>query len=414
MERYLSLSLGNLRFIDSLQFLNASLEELVENLASDGLKPFLLLQKEYQDPAQTHLMKRKGVYPYNYVKFFSKYEEKKLQPKIPFYNTLTKTHITNDEYMHAQQVWSTFNLKNLGEYHDIYLKSDVLLLADVFENFRDLTMKTYHLDPAHFFSCPQLSWQSALKFTKCKLKLLSDPTQYLFFEEGIRGGVSAITKRYAKANNKDLQEDYNPQLPSNYLLYLDCRVALSDYLPTGDFKWLTEEEISILNVSNLPEDNEKGYIIECDLEYSTDLHASHTDYPLAPERMIVNDEMLSAHSNKMWRDIQDHYTSEIKRAKTSKLIPNLCNKKNYVIHYRNLKQCIFLGLKLTKIHRVLEFSQAAFLKPYIDLNTAKRAQSKNDWEKNFYKLMNNAVFGKTLENLRNRVDVKLAHTEKKL
>lgn len=222
MERYLSLSLGNLRFIDSLQFLNASLEELVENLASDGFKPFLLLQKEYQDPAQTHLMKRKGVYPYNYVTFFSKYEEKKLQPKIAFYNTLTKTHITNDEYMHAQQVWSTFNLKNLGEYHDIYLKSDVLLLADVFENFRDLTMKTYHLDPAHFFSCPQLSWQSALKFTKCKLKLLSDPTQYLFFEEGIRGGVSAITKRYAKANNKDLQEDYNPQLPSNYLLYLDC------------------------------------------------------------------------------------------------------------------------------------------------------------------------------------------------
>lgn len=157
MERYLSLSLGNLRFIDSLQFLNASLEELVENLASDGFKPFLLLQKEYQDPAQTHLMKRKGVYPYNYVKFFSKYEEKKLHPKIAFYNTLTKTHITNDEYMHAQQVWSTFNLKNLGEYHDIYLKSDVLLLADVFENFRDLTMKTYHLDPAHFFSCPQLS-----------------------------------------------------------------------------------------------------------------------------------------------------------------------------------------------------------------------------------------------------------------
>lgn len=191
-------------------------------------------------------------------------------------------------------------------------------------------------------------------------------------------------------------------------------VALSDYLPTGDFKWLTEEKISILNVSNLPEDNDKGYIIECDLEYSTDLHASHSDYPLAPERMVVSDEMLSAHSNKMWRDIQDHYTSEIKRTKTSKLIPNLYNKKNYVVHYRSLKQYISLGLKLTKIHRVLEFSQAASLKPYIDLNTAKRAQAKNDWEKKFYKLMNNAVFGKTLENLRNRVDVKLAHTEKKL
>lgn len=248
--------------------------------------------------------------------------------------------------------------------------------------------------------------------------MLSDPTQYLFFEKGIRGGVSTITKRYAKANNKDLQEDYNQKLPSNYLLYLDCNnlygVALSDYLPTGDFKWLTEEEISILNVSNLPEDNDKGYIIECDLEYSTDLHASRSDYPLAPERMVVSDEMLSAHSNKMWRDIQDHYTSEIKRTKTSKLIPNLYNKKNYVVHYRSLKQYISLGLKLTKIHRVLEFSQAAFLKPYIDLNTAKRAQAKNDWEKIFYKLMNNAVFGKTLENLRNRVDVKLAHTEKKL
>lgn len=233
--------------------------------------------------------------------------------------------------MHAQQVWSTFKLKNLEEYQDIYLRSDVLLLADVFENFRDLTMKTYQIDPAHFFSCLQLSWQSALKFTKCELKLSSDPTQYLFFEEGIRGGVSTITQRYAKANNNDLQEDYSPQLPSNYLLYLDCNnlygVALSDYLPTGDFKWLTEEEISILNISNLPEDNDKDYIIECDLEYNTDLHASHSDYPLAPERMVVSDEMLSALSNKMWRDIQDHYTSEIKRTKTSKLIPNCITRK---------------------------------------------------------------------------------------
>lgn len=104
---------------------------------------------------------------------------------------------------------------------------------------------------------------------------------------------------------------------------LNCLICL----PAGDVKWLTEEEISILNVSNLPDDNDKGYIIECDLEYSTDLHASHSNYPLAPENMIVSDRMLSAHSNKMWRESQNHYISEIKRTKTSKRIPNLYNKK---------------------------------------------------------------------------------------
>ncbi|KAK3747985.1 hypothetical protein QZH41_003960 [Actinostola sp. cb2023] len=162
IEKYLSFSIGNLDFIDSLQFMNTSLEKLVCNLAKEGDNKFSILKK-YIETSKVPLLLRKGVYPYDYMDNIEKFKEPQLPPKEAFYSKLTKEHISGDDYHHAQTVFTTFQLQNLGEYHDLYLLSDVLLLADVFENFRNICLNYYELDPAHFYTSPGLAWSACLK-----------------------------------------------------------------------------------------------------------------------------------------------------------------------------------------------------------------------------------------------------------
>ena len=181
---------------------------------------------------------------------------------------------------------------------------------------------------------------------------------------------------------------------------------MSQYLPTGGFRWLDEEEVNDLDVDNIPEDGSKGYILEVDLEYPEELHGAHGQYPLAPEKILVTDDMLSSYSKRLKNKF------DMGSSKVPKLTPNLMDKTKYVVHYRNLQLYLRLGLKLKKIHRVIEFNQAPWMKEYIDFNTLHRQNASNLFEKDFFKLMNNSVFGKTMENLRKRVDVKLVNDER--
>ena len=195
-------------------------------------------------------------------------------------------------------------------------------------------------------------------------------------------------------------------------MYLDANNlygwAMSQYLPTGGFRWMTEKQINKINLATYKEDSKKGLILEVDLEYPRELHDLHNDYPLGPEKVKVTENMLSKYCKK----IKDKYNISI--GQVHKLIPTLKNKEKYVLHYRNLQLYTDLGLKVTKVHRVLEFDQSPWLKQYIDFNTNKRNNAKNAFEKDFFKLTNNASFGKTMENLRKRVDVRLVTDEKKL
>ena len=184
--------------------------------------------------------------------------------------------------------------------------------------------------------------------------------------------------------------------------------AMSQYLPTGGFKWMTQKQIDNIDLAKYKEDSKNGLILEVDLKYPQDLHNFHNDYPLAPEKVKVTDSMLSNYSKR----IADKYN--ISTGLVYKLIPTLSNKEKYVLHYRNLQLYIDLGLKFSKVHRVLEFNQSPWLKQYIAFNTEKRKNAKNAFEKEFFKLMNNSVFGKTMENIRKRVDVRLVTDEKKL
>ena len=355
-------------------------------------------------------MVRKGVYPYDYMDSFEKFNHK-LPSKEDFYSILNDQHISNEDYEHAQNVWNKFSLKNMGDYHNLYHKSDILLLADVFENFRNTCLEYYKLDPCHYFTSPGLSWDAMLKMTNIKLELMTDIDMFQFIEKGLRGGISYIANRYSKANNKYMKEYYENK-PSKYIMYLDANNlygwAMSQYLPTGGFKWMTQKQIDNIDLAKYKEDSKNGLILEVDLKYPQDLHNFHNDYPLAPEKAKVTDSMLSNYSKR----IADKYN--ISTGLVYKLIPTLSNKEKYVLHYRNLQLYIDLGLKFSKVHRVLEFNQSPWLKQHIAFNTEKRKNAKNAFEKEFFKLMNNSVFGKTMENIRKRVDVRLVTDEKKL
>ena len=256
-------------------------------------------------------------------------------------------------------------------------------MADVFEYFRDICIKNYKLDPAHYYTAPGLAWDAALKVTEVKLELLSDIDMLLIVEKGIRGGVSMISNRYGKANNKYMGDRFVASELSKYIAYLDANNlygwAMIKPLPTHGFKWMKVSELETWELHSC--------ILEVDLEYPRSLHDLHSDYPLAPEQIEVN--------------------------KINKLIPNLRNKKKYVIHYKNFKQYLSLGLKLTRVHRGIKFEESQWLEKYITLNTELRTAARNEFEKDFFKLINNSVFGKTMENIRNRVDIKLVTDRKK-
>ena len=282
-----------------------------------------------------NLLLRKGIYPYEYMDNWERFDETLLPSKESFYSNLNMENIDDIDYRHGNNVFKRFKLKNLGEYHDLYVQSDTLLLADVFQNLRNTCLKVYELDPARFLSLPGLAWQTCLKKPNVKLELSTDYDMLLTVEEGIRGGICHSIHRYGKVNQKYM-ENYNKNEESLYIQYLDANNlygwAMSQKLPVNNFKWV--EDTSKINkefIKNYNENSNKGYILEVDVKYPKKLHDLHSDLPFLPRRMKID--------------------------KRKKLIYNLQNKKEYVVHIKSLKQALNHGLKLKKIHRIFEFNK---------------------------------------------------------
>ena len=233
--------------------------------------------------------------------------------------------------MYTQKVWEVVKIKNLGEYHDLYVQSDTSLLADVFENFRDKCIEIYELDPAYFLSTPGLAWQACLKKTGVRLELLTDKEMLLMYEEGTRGGMCHATYRYAKANNKYMKK-YDKNILSSYLIHLDANNfygwTMCKKVPVSIFKWINDLLIFTADfIKNSNENSDKGYILEVDIEYPKNLRTRHSDLPFLPERMKIN--------------------------KCSKLACTVQNKENYVIHIKVLKQALYNVLSRKKVHGVI-------------------------------------------------------------
>ena len=224
------------------------------------------------------LLLRKGAYPYEYMDNWERFDEASLPDKEAFYSELYLEDIADKDYTHAQKVFKELKLKNLSDYHDLYVQSDTLLLADVFENFRNKCIEIYELDPAHFLSAPGLAWQACLKKTGIRLELLTNIDMLLMVEKGIRGGICHSIHRYAKANNKYMK-NYDKNIESSYLMYLDANnlygSAMSQKLPINSLEWV--EELSEFDegfIKNYDENSDKEYILEVDVEYPKNLMQS--------------------------------------------------------------------------------------------------------------------------------------------
>ncbi|XP_026824426.1 uncharacterized protein LOC113561716 [Ooceraea biroi] len=256
-----------LRFIDSYKFLSSSLDKLSSYLNKDKLK---IVQSEfaYLSNEDFELLTRKGVFPYEYVDCVEKLADTCLPPRESFYSSLTGETVSESDYAHAENAWQRFAIRTLSEYSDLYLKTDVLLLADVFENFRDSCIKSYGLDPAYYYTLPGFTWDAMLKHTRVNFELLTDIDMVMFIERGIRGGLSQCSHRYAQANNKYMQS-YDPSKPSSYLMYFDVNNlygwAMCQPLPYADFRWV--DDTSNFDVNAIAPNSPKGYVLEVDLEY---------------------------------------------------------------------------------------------------------------------------------------------------
>ena len=271
VDEYFSRKMGKpfpkkfeIRFIDSSKFLQTSLANLVSNLQPSDFKNLNRVIKH-----NTSLLTRKGVYPYDYVSSIDKLKETKLPSKDEFYSKLLDKEISVEDFQHAIKVWNTFNCQTLQDYHDLYLKTDVLLLADVFENFRKTFLKHYKLDPCHYYTAPGLAWDACLKETKQNLELLKDYDMLMMFEQGVKGGITHISKRYAEANNKYMK-NFDKTKPSTFIQYLDANNlygwAMSQKLPTHGFKRIDVDKSKVLKLLE-KKDTNRGFIFEVDLDY---------------------------------------------------------------------------------------------------------------------------------------------------
>lgn len=456
------------RFVDSLEFLKGSLDGLV-SMQKASLQPheyavsFAPVVAHFADKygdewVAEHLntlLLQKGVYPYEYIDSHERFSEIELPPHHAFGNHLgqnKRTHITDAQYRLAQASWRGFGCASLRDYTLRYVELDVLLLASIFERFRSICMAPtgYGLDPAHFLTAPSLAWSAMLLTNKAnqglRIENMTDPDMVFMVEDGVRGGMCQVMRNYSRANVIEMP-DADVEAPEKQIIYIDANnlygKSMSQPLPTGNYFWalpqawetiyaehinrlLILEEIAMTAeghievkqlqqeynwaeafhrrganaqvdfILQLPADGDLGYLLEVDLDYPDSLHESHTDLPLAPTSKQPEPSPWS---------VQRMEDSGLKPGKTPKLILDFAPKRNYVVHYRLLQLYIRQGLLLRKVHRVLGFTQSAWLKGYIDDNTARRSAAQDAIAKEFFKLMNNSVFGKTIEDVRKRRNV---------
>ena len=388
LENYVSVQVGCLRFLDSYRFLSSSLNKLVKSL--DNF-PIMKLEGMSDD-----LFKKKLAYPYEYLNL-DNFQEPLNLTKEDYWSTLTQSYPSDDDIKRTQELIDKNKIENGRELTMLYLKRDVLQLADVFENFVKSSTREYKINPLYSYSLPGYTSKAGLKLTNIELDYIKCKEFLLLLENNIRGGISSVM------GDRHVQSDENKQI-----LYIDANNlygwAMSQYLPTGDFKKMKlccEYDSVLMNeikedIFNTPDDNENGYFVECNLEHLAEIKEKTKNFPFCPYQTKADPHLFSGYMNSV---NQPNYKP------TSKLMCDVTIKSKYMIHYRMFKFYLNQGMKVTKIHTIYKFKQSPWLGKYIDHNTQKRTVAKTNFEKDLYDLMNNAFFGKTMENVLDRTNL---------
>ena len=383
-EEYISVTYGCIRFIDSYRFLSSGLDMLVKNLDENDFK---ILKKEFPDKWQ--YLHKKLAYPYEYFNSIDDYKKPVHNlKKEDFFSRLKNKCPDDEEIQRTKEIIQIFNIKNGKELTELYLKTDVILLADVFEKFIKISIEEYGINPLYCVSLPGYTWQCGLKYTGINLQTLQDKDMILLLENNIRGGISSVMgDRYVKSDD------------NKKILYVDANNlyghSMSEPLPYDAIKF--DNSVKLEDILNTPDDSDIGYFVEADLVYPDKIKKKTKNFPFAPVNKKINPDSFN------------DYMKEIKPdtyIQTSKLICDWSDKKNYLIHYRMLKFYVRHGMIVDKVHDIISFKQSRWLEKYINFNTQKRSQAVNDFEKDFYKLLNCAFYGKTMENVRNRSKIK--------
>ena len=440
-EEYISVTYGCIRFIDSYRFLSSGLDSLVKTLVDNSNKTLKDLKEEIVDndyilnivtdigeynkiikdlkkdypeeienleealldymgendlkilktgfPDKWKFLSKQLAYPYENFNCIDDYQKPVDNLKKEDFFSKLKNKCPDDvEIQRTMDIIKRFNIKNGEELTEIYLKSDVLLLACVFEKFIKVSVNEFGVNPLYCVSLPSYTWQCGLKYTGINLQTLQDKDMILLLENNIRGGISSVM------GDRYVTSDKNKKI-----LYIDANNlyghSMSQFLPYEEIEF--DNNVNLEDIINTPDNNDIGYFIEVDLIYPDNIKQKTKTFPFAPMNKKINPDNFN------------DYMKEIKPdtyIQTSNLICDWSNKKNYLIHYRMLKFYIRHGMVVDKIHNIISFRQSRWFEKYIDFNTQKRNKAKNDFEKVFYKLLNNAFYGKTMENVRNRLKIK--------
>ena len=367
-----------LQFLDSYAFLPDSLAKLVENLSASRECDFSLLSRMTAGRGQMELLLRKGVYPFAYVQSMKAVEEAKaLPPRSAFVNDLAGgEQVSEEDYAHAQRVWSSFGCKDLVDYTGLYVRSDTLQLAEAVVSLRNSVWEEFELDLCQYLSLPHLAKDIMLKTTRAEMELISDQEMSDLVQKSIRGGLSFVNTRRVDAS---AEEPLSMTYVDENALY---SAAMAMPLPLRDFRWMTADELEAYDpLADASDQNGDGYFLEVDLEYPEDLHEAHNSYPLAPHELTITEEQLSPYAKECLKGVYGK-----RKHNATKLTATFLPRERYLVHALNLKLYLELGMKLKKIHRGIKFYQEDFIRPYIDMCTNKRKTAPTESLRNMYKV----------------------------
>ena len=381
-ENYISVKIRCLKFLDSYRFLDASLDKLYLTLTS-----FPSIDK---NGMEDDLFKRKLAYPYEKGNNIESFYKPLKSGREGYFSTLKQSHPDFDEIIRTKAIIVKNRITNLKELTMLYLKNDVLLLTDIFQNYIDTCKKADGINPLYSYSPPSFMWKAGLKMTGVKLDYISDDKLRLLLENNMRVGPSSgMGNRYVKRGERKIVYEAMTNLYG---------WSMSQYLPTGDFRETKVTRSSLKTILRIPDNDEHGFLIECDLEYISSIHEKTKHFPFLPEKKTIKVEDFSPY---MTTNKPEKYKP------TEKLIMDQTNKQRNFLNYRDLKFYIRHGIRILNVHTVYKFKQSPWLAKYNKYNTEQRKEAKTEFAKHFYKLMNNSFYRKTIENIRKLLNLHL-------